>query len=179
MPRHVHAIIIAALVQRAAAWLPPPRLKPLASTRAPTDATSTDGLAGGLEALNQRSEYEAAFMRLVTLPLKTPPGESDAAAGGFGTKAPKKKNKKKTKKNGAAAIAARALDRDGVVRLDGALAAETAEALRADVLARRDCAHDGDGEDFADVLSKKPVTASARWRLLDGVCSMAWRSMIT
>lgn len=159
MPRRAHAILIAALVRRAAAWHPPPRLKPLASTRAPTDATSTDGLAGGLEALNQRSVYEASIMRLVTLPLETPPGESDAAAGGFGAKAPKKKKTKK--KNGAAAVAARALDRDGVVRIDGALVSATAEALRADVLMRRDHAHD-DGMDFADVLSKKPVTASAR-----------------
>ena len=81
-------------------------------------------------------------------------------------KAKKKKKKKKKKPKQKAAAVARTLRRDGVVQLDGLLAAATAAALRTEILQRREEAYaavaedagDGGSEEwrkyFADVLLK-------------------------
>jgi len=117
---------------------------------------SSSAFSGGfdsdrMDALTQRGELEASLMQASTGVL----GEAIQK---------KKKTKEKKKKAPSAAMAARTLGQDGVVKLDGIISSNTASKLRNEILERRNAAlasiddSHGDGDDwrkyFADVLLK-------------------------
>ena len=145
---------------------------------------ATPELSGGYDALMmddlvERAKFEAALLARATPELQAlaaptvaelTPAEDGATARVSGKGAKSKpaaaKKKKKSKGRGGAkppslkALSALALSQEGVVRLNGVLAASTAASLRAEILERRAAAFAAveGGEDwrlyFADVLLK-------------------------
>lgn len=127
-------------------------------SRKTSSVLSSSFFSGGfdsdrMDALTQRGEFEASLMQ--------------ASTGVLGEAIQKKKKMKEQKKKApSAAMAARTLGQDGVVKLNGILSSNTASRLRNDILERRDAAlvalqgddGDGVGDDwrkyFADVLLK-------------------------
>ena len=124
-----------------------------------------------IDDLVERAKFEAALLARATpeLVLAAPtvaeliPAEDGATARVSGKKpARKKKSKGKggSKPPSLKALSSLALSQEGVVRLNGVLAASTAESLRAEILERRAAAFAAveGGEDwrlyFADVLLK-------------------------
>ncbi|MGK3739840.1 MAG: ectoine hydroxylase-related dioxygenase (phytanoyl-CoA dioxygenase family) [Bacillariaceae sp.] len=113
----------------------------LASTSSTSSSTTTTTeFKGGfdieqMDALTQRGVLEASIMQA--------PGELEE----IGTKNKSNNNKKKTKKTKkenkgpSTAIITRALNQDGVVRLNGILSKSTATTLREEILVRRNDAY--------------------------------------
>ena len=122
--------------------------------------------AGQKDVLTRRGELEAALMP-ASLPLEAPAaafkGFTTSQSGKRQTRSKKVGKKGNTLELGAAYSSAStlaALEREGVVRVDGVLSAAAAARLRCEVLARRDearAAIDGGADwraSFADVLLK-------------------------
>jgi hypothetical protein len=116
-----------------------------------------------MDALVQRGELEATLMQAAQQQQLVLGEDSKSKSNASSSKEKSLKQKKKQKKvksRPSVAIATRTLKQDGVVRLNGALSASTAAALREEILERRTAAYaaidDGDNwrQYFADVLLK-------------------------
>ena len=142
-----------------------------------SSALSSSSFSGGfdsdrMDALTQRGELEASLMMQSFTGVL---GE-DAPNHHHHKKKTKTTNKTKEKKKKApsAAIAARTLGQEGVVKLDGILSSHTASVLRHEILERRDAAlasiSDNDDNNwrqyFADVLLKGNQHQGQRYDLL-------------
>mmetsp|Transcript_33898 Transcript_33898/g.38622 ORF Transcript_33898/g.38622 Transcript_33898/m.38622 type:complete len:570 (+) Transcript_33898:80-1789(+) len=112
-----------------------------------TSSSQSPSFEGGfdvhqMDALEQRGKLEASFMEDLMMGVlgeeKNDANNNKNIQKNTGKK--KKKNKKKNK-SPSAAIVARTLKQEGVVRLHKILSTETATALRQDILDRRDAAY--------------------------------------
>jgi hypothetical protein len=159
------AVLVIALVNAASAFLTPQHAGTSLRTRmavilsaesatATTPAFSSGFDSGQMDALVQRGVLEASLMQA------THQGELEEPGKKSGTNKKKKQKESKKVKPPSAAVATRALKQEGVIRLNGALSATTAAALREQVLESRAAAYAAiEGGDnwrnyFADVLLK-------------------------
>lgn len=138
------------------------RRTPTAMSPSSSEADFSSGFdSQQMDALVRRGKLEAELMQTALQGELLEPGtKSSASNDNIIKKKNTKKKKSKKEKRVSAAVAARALKQEGVVRLNGVLSKSTAATLREEVLERRSAAYAAieGGDDwrqyFADVLLK-------------------------